>query len=207
MEYYANSITLGGGESMDLILDTCLNRVVFDSCTGTNATTGVAATPIPTGTYYLYTPTSGSPVERRGELRRNDDRSSRLLGGAAMSATTIKEVISMKRLLSLAAAAALTWAAGRRPRRRASPARPVRRHVQPGCDGTRYINQPDGNQVYSWGYGCILGERDRVADIRTGGVDGHAGDDVGAPGPTLLDDADAGARRWWSPKGRRSPSR
>jgi hypothetical protein len=56
LNYYANSITLGGGESLDVILDTCMNRVNFDSCTGTNATTGVAATPIPTGTYYLYTP-------------------------------------------------------------------------------------------------------------------------------------------------------
>jgi len=55
-EYYANSITLGGGESLDVILDTCLNRVNFDSCTGTNTTTGLAATPIPTGTYYLYSP-------------------------------------------------------------------------------------------------------------------------------------------------------
>ena len=54
-EYWTNSITLGGGESMDLILDTCLNRVTFDNCTGASAT-GVAATPIPTGTYYLYTP-------------------------------------------------------------------------------------------------------------------------------------------------------
>jgi Multicopper oxidase len=56
-EYYANSITIGGGESLDVILDTCMNRVNFDNCTGTNLTTGVAATPIPTGTYYLYTPT------------------------------------------------------------------------------------------------------------------------------------------------------
>ena len=55
-EYYANSITIGGGESLDVILDTCLNRVNFDNCTGASAT-GVAATPIPTGTYYLYTPT------------------------------------------------------------------------------------------------------------------------------------------------------
>jgi FtsP/CotA-like multicopper oxidase with cupredoxin domain len=54
-EYWANSITLGGGESMDLILDTCLNRAAFDSCTGTNAA-GAVATPIPTGTYYLYSP-------------------------------------------------------------------------------------------------------------------------------------------------------
>lgn len=54
-EYWTNSITLGGGESLDVILDTCLNRVNFDNCTGTSAT-GVAATPIPAGTYYLYTP-------------------------------------------------------------------------------------------------------------------------------------------------------
>jgi hypothetical protein len=52
-EYWANSITLGGGESMDLILDTCMNRQAFDNCTP-NTTTGTA--PIPTGTYYLYTP-------------------------------------------------------------------------------------------------------------------------------------------------------
>jgi len=55
-DYYANSITLGGGESLDVILDTCQNRVNFDNCTGTNATTGLAATPMPTGTYFLYTP-------------------------------------------------------------------------------------------------------------------------------------------------------
>jgi hypothetical protein len=54
-EYYANSITLGGGESLDVILDTCMNRAVFDSCTGTNSA-GLAATPMPTGTYYLYSP-------------------------------------------------------------------------------------------------------------------------------------------------------
>jgi Multicopper oxidase len=53
-EYYANSITIGGGESLDVILDTCLNRQVFDSC-AVNATTGTG--PMPAGTYYLYTPT------------------------------------------------------------------------------------------------------------------------------------------------------
>ena len=53
--YTTNSITLGGGESLDVILDTCVNRAVFDSCTGTNAA-GLAATPMAPGTYFLYTP-------------------------------------------------------------------------------------------------------------------------------------------------------
>jgi len=53
--YTTNSITLGGGESLDVILDTCVNRAVFNSCTGTNAA-GLAATPMAPGTYFLYTP-------------------------------------------------------------------------------------------------------------------------------------------------------
>jgi len=48
--YTTNSITLGGGESLDVILDTCLTRATpadpSSSCT----------TAIPVGTYYLYTP-------------------------------------------------------------------------------------------------------------------------------------------------------
>ena len=48
MDYYANSITLGGGESLDVILDTCLNRAAFDSCTGVNAA-GLTARPMPPG--------------------------------------------------------------------------------------------------------------------------------------------------------------
>jgi FtsP/CotA-like multicopper oxidase with cupredoxin domain len=47
--YTTNSITLGGGESLDVILDTCVTRSnpadLSSTCT----------TPIPTGTYYLYT--------------------------------------------------------------------------------------------------------------------------------------------------------
>jgi hypothetical protein len=45
--YTTNSITLGGGESLDVILDTCtVARTSFASCSA----------PMPTGTYYLYTP-------------------------------------------------------------------------------------------------------------------------------------------------------
>jgi FtsP/CotA-like multicopper oxidase with cupredoxin domain len=47
MDYYTNSITLAGGESLDVILDTCQVR---------NATTGACTTKYPVGTYYLYTP-------------------------------------------------------------------------------------------------------------------------------------------------------
>jgi hypothetical protein len=46
LDYYTNSITLGGGESLDVILDTCTVRAAFNSCT----------TPMPKGTYFLYTP-------------------------------------------------------------------------------------------------------------------------------------------------------
>jgi hypothetical protein len=47
MYYTTNSITLGGGESLDVILDACAVRAADGSCT----------TPIASGgTYYLYTP-------------------------------------------------------------------------------------------------------------------------------------------------------
>jgi FtsP/CotA-like multicopper oxidase with cupredoxin domain len=46
MYYTTNSITLGGGESLDVILDTCQVRDTTGTCTST----------VPNGTYYLYTP-------------------------------------------------------------------------------------------------------------------------------------------------------
>ncbi|HKE92975.1 MAG TPA: hypothetical protein VKB34_01600, partial [Povalibacter sp.] len=47
MDYYTNSITLGGGESLDVILDACHTRASDGSCTA----------PYGAGeTYYLYTP-------------------------------------------------------------------------------------------------------------------------------------------------------
>jgi FtsP/CotA-like multicopper oxidase with cupredoxin domain len=50
MAYNTNSITLGGGESLDVILDTCLRR----STAGDPSS--ACSTPMATGTYYLYTP-------------------------------------------------------------------------------------------------------------------------------------------------------
>src|SRR5438876_828804 len=46
--YTTNSITLGGGESLDVILDSCAVRGP--------APTYTCTTPMPTGTYFLYTP-------------------------------------------------------------------------------------------------------------------------------------------------------
>jgi hypothetical protein len=49
MDYYTNSITLGGGESLDVILDSCLTR--------SNAAdpSSPCTTAVPKGTYYLFT--------------------------------------------------------------------------------------------------------------------------------------------------------
>jgi len=48
MDYYTNSITIGGGESMDALLDACAVRG--------SAPTYVCTTPVPVGTYFIYTP-------------------------------------------------------------------------------------------------------------------------------------------------------
>jgi FtsP/CotA-like multicopper oxidase with cupredoxin domain len=51
--YTTNSITLGGGESLDVILDTCLTRPTL---TGGAVDYTHCTTTMPSGTYYLYTP-------------------------------------------------------------------------------------------------------------------------------------------------------
>ena len=48
LNYITNSITLGGGESLDVIIDACAVRGPAPSYTCT--------TPVPAGTYFLYTP-------------------------------------------------------------------------------------------------------------------------------------------------------
>jgi FtsP/CotA-like multicopper oxidase with cupredoxin domain len=52
--YYTNSITLGGGESLDVILDTCLVRPALTSG-ATDYTTCTTPLP-PNSVYFLYTP-------------------------------------------------------------------------------------------------------------------------------------------------------
>jgi len=49
MDYFTNSITLGGGESADVILDSCLVR------SNPKDPSSMCMTPVPAGTYYLYT--------------------------------------------------------------------------------------------------------------------------------------------------------
>src|SRR4029077_3863615 len=66
-----------------------------------------------------------------------------------MSTTITQKATSMKRLLPIATAAALMFATAAQA-------------AAPGITGptfnltaqAAFINQPDGNQVYSWGYGC-----------------------------------------------------
>jgi hypothetical protein len=48
LDYYTNSITIGGGESLDAILDACAVRGPAPSYACT--------TPVPVGTYFIYTP-------------------------------------------------------------------------------------------------------------------------------------------------------
>jgi FtsP/CotA-like multicopper oxidase with cupredoxin domain len=54
LAYQTNSITIGGGESLDVILDTCTTRIrdAGDNCVDGS---GKAADYIPSGTYFLYT--------------------------------------------------------------------------------------------------------------------------------------------------------
>ena len=52
--YTTNSITLAGGESLDVILDTCAARPLIVGTTTNDYTT--CTTALPKGTYYLYTP-------------------------------------------------------------------------------------------------------------------------------------------------------
>jgi hypothetical protein len=60
MYYNTNSITLAGGESLDVILD--------------------ASTGVPVGNLLPLHPSTRPPGKRRRKLRRSDDRSPRQLG-------------------------------------------------------------------------------------------------------------------------------
>ena len=113
-----------------------------------------------------------------------------------MSTTITQKATSMKRLISLAAVAALTWTAGAQA-------------AAPGISGTSsagtstaasfaltatqaFINQPDGNQVYSWGYGCVAGSTpvfvpaSLTAALAAAGGTPPTCSTMQIPGPTLV---------------------
>jgi FtsP/CotA-like multicopper oxidase with cupredoxin domain len=94
-----------------------------------------------------------------------------------MSTNIMQKVTSMKRLLPLATAAALMFAAAAHA-------------ASPGITGptfnltaqAAYINQPDGNQVYSWGYGC----NGTPSGFQPAAISGAACPTMQIPGPTLV---------------------
>ena len=177
MDYYTNSITLGGGESADVILDSCLVRsqplgrvLDYTKCT----------TPIPSGTYYLYTSNldhlSNDAENFGGQM--TEVRVAELKGQVMLCDNHQED--SMQRLLPL-----VPWlahglgGAGGRTRDQFDQRNPER--VQPdGADGA--LTQPDGQSIYSWGYGCATGSTPSFvpATITTGFCS-----TMQVPGPTL----------------------
>ena len=106
-----------------------------------------------------------------------------------MSPTTMKKAISMNRMLSLltmAASLVLTAAAqaaapgilGSAPGTTTGPAT-FNLTAQPGN-----LNQPDGNAVYSWGYGCTVAPAGYAPAAITNASCGTTHMQV--PGPTLI---------------------
>jgi FtsP/CotA-like multicopper oxidase with cupredoxin domain len=99
-----------------------------------------------------------------------------------MSTNIMQKVTSMKRLLPLATTAAALLAAA------------AAQAAAPGITGTgtsgtfnltaqpAYINQPDGNQVYSWGYGCTT----PTATFVPAAISGATCNTMQIPGPTLV---------------------
>jgi FtsP/CotA-like multicopper oxidase with cupredoxin domain len=96
-----------------------------------------------------------------------------------MSATTMKKVISMNRLLPLVMTAAAVLLAA------------AAQAAAPGISGTTfnltaqsaYISQPDGQMIYSWGYGCanttgIIFKPAAITSASCGSMQ--------IPGPTLI---------------------
>jgi hypothetical protein len=104
-----------------------------------------------------------------------------------MSTTNTQKATSMKRLLPIATAAVLLFAAAAQA-------------AAPGITGTgttgtflltakaAYINQPDGNQVYSWGYGCNIATPTAATFVPAamGVAAGASCSTMQIPGPTLV---------------------
>jgi FtsP/CotA-like multicopper oxidase with cupredoxin domain len=94
-----------------------------------------------------------------------------------MRTTITQKATSMKRLLPIATAAALMFAAAAQAAAPGITGPTFNLTAQPA-----YINQPDGNQVYSWGYGC----NGAPTGFVPAAIPGAACPTMQIPGPTLV---------------------
>jgi len=100
-----------------------------------------------------------------------------------MSAQIMKKVTPMNRLLSLMMMAgallstAPAWAAAPGITTNTSTAGSFTLTAQEA-----FLNQPDGNQVYSWGYGCVQGSSPSFAPT----LPNQTCNTMQVPGPTLI---------------------
>jgi FtsP/CotA-like multicopper oxidase with cupredoxin domain len=100
-----------------------------------------------------------------------------------MSTAITTKVTSMKRLLSLGAAAVVALALGARAEAAA-----------PGISGTAfklsaspaYLTQPDGQSIYSWGYGCTGGALSSGQSFVPAAITTGFCTVMQVPGPTLV---------------------
>jgi FtsP/CotA-like multicopper oxidase with cupredoxin domain len=107
-----------------------------------------------------------------------------------MRTTITKKATSMKRLLPLATAAALSWAGlaeGAAPGISSTTGAPATFNLDAA---PAYLNQPDGNQVYSWGYGCTASTtvtpNPSFVPAAIGVTQGASCSTMQVPGPTLV---------------------
>ena len=105
-----------------------------------------------------------------------------------MRTTITKKATSMKRLLPLATAAALSWgglAEGAAPGISSTTGAPATFNLDAA---PAYINQPDGNQVYSWGYGCTAASSTvtLTPTFVPAAIGGASCSTMQIPGPTLV---------------------
>src|SRR3974390_3242694 len=100
-----------------------------------------------------------------------------------MSATTMNKATSMThRLVCMAGAAAALLLLG------------SAQAAAPGIKGTTftltaspaYVNQPDGQMIYSWGYGCSATNGRGVPAAIATPATGVCGGTMQIPGPTLI---------------------
>src|SRR5258708_9225003 len=94
-----------------------------------------------------------------------------------MSTTITQKATSMKRLLPIATVAALMFAAAAQAAAPGITGPTFNLTAQPA-----YLSQPDGQTVYSWGYGCRIAP----AGFAPSAIAGASCSTMQVPGPTLI---------------------